>query len=213
MTRVVWNDPTERIIHGGLDRGMLYRALEPGLPWNGLISVDESSSGGETQGYYIDGIKHLNNVAPEEYTATLSAFSRPKEFAPCEGLNGDNNGLYFAQQPRQSFGLSYRSGVGNGVAALGSDHQIHLVYNAKTTPTTKNRKTLTNVSTPMTLSWGLTVLPVTIAGVRSTAHLVLETSEMEPSVLQEVEDALYGTPSSDPYLPTPLEMISFFAGG
>ena len=213
MARVVWDDPAEKFFHAGLDRGVLYPNEGPGVAWSGLIGVDEVSSGGETQGYYIDGIKHLNNIAPEEYTATVSAFSRPKEFSPCEGFSGDNNGLYFGQQKRQSFGFSYRSGVGNELVGLDYGYQIHLVYNAKTTPTTKNRKTLTNSVTPVTLTWGIVVLPVTIAGVRETAHLVLETAEIDPEVLTEVEDALYGTPSSAPYLPSPLEMISFFPGG
>lgn len=212
MTRVVWNDPAERFFHSGLDRGVLYLQGEAGVPWNGLVSVDEASSGGETQGYYIDGIKHLNNVAPEEYTATLNAFSSPPEFAPCDGFLSNGDGLYFGQQPRKSFGLTYRSGVGNGLVGLEYGHQIHLVYNAKTLPGSKQRKTLTNTASPMNLSWGLTVLPVTIAGRRATAHLVLETAEIDPGILSEIEDALYGTSSTDAYLPTPLEMISFFAG-
>lgn len=212
MTRVVWNDPAERFYQSGLDRGVLYPAGLPGVPWNGLIGVDEFSSGGETQGYYIDGIKHLNNASPEEYTATLTAFSRPRDFAECEGFAGTGDGLFFGQQPRKSFGLSYRSGIGNDLVGLAYGHQIHLVYNAMATPAAKNRKTLTNTTTPMTLSWGLTVLPVTIAGRRATAHLVLETADIDPEILTEIEDALYGTVSTDPYLPTPLEMISFFAG-
>lgn len=212
MTRVVWNDPIEKIFHAGLDRGMLYPNSGPGVPWNGLISVDEASSGGESQGYYIDGLKHLNNVSPEEYTATLNAFSRPREFAACEGFGGDGNGLYFGQQPRRSFGMSYRSAVGDGVAGLGRSHQIHLVYNAMATSMPKARKTLTATTDPSVMTWGLTVLPITIGGIRATAHLVIETEELSSSILSEIEDALYGNSTSNPYLPTPLELIDFIGG-
>lgn len=210
MTRIVWNEPGERVYEAGLDRGVLYIGSEPGVPWNGLISVDELSSGGENVGYYIDGIKYLNNVAPEEYTATLVAFAAPKEFSACDGYAGAGDGLYFGQQPRTPFGLSYRTGIGNDLVGMGFGYKLHFVYNAMVSPNTKSRKTLTDQTDPMQLSLPITVLPVTIAGRRATAHVVVDTREASSSVINDIEDALYGTSSSAPYLPTPLELIAFF---
>lgn len=113
MTRIKWGSVGERVFEAGCDRGVLYVDGADGVPWNGLISVSESSSGGDLAEYYIDGIKYLQLLAAEEFVATIEAFTYPDEFAACDGTRPVGNGLFMTQQPRRQFGLAYRTKIGN----------------------------------------------------------------------------------------------------
>ena len=60
MTAINWDSRSKRLYEAGLDRGVLYTRGNPGVPWYGLRSIEESIDGGEPQPYYMDGIKYLN---------------------------------------------------------------------------------------------------------------------------------------------------------
>ena len=55
MSRLSWGATGERIFEVGTDRGVLYLPDTPGVPWVGLISVEETSSGDPVEEYYLDG--------------------------------------------------------------------------------------------------------------------------------------------------------------
>ena len=73
MARLVWDNVGERFYEAGVDRGVLY-VDDVGTPWSGLVSVDETPTGGEARPFYIDGVKYLNLSAQEEFAATISAY-------------------------------------------------------------------------------------------------------------------------------------------
>lgn len=211
MSRLAWGTPGERFYEAGVDKGVLYIAGQPGVSWSGLISVSETPSGGAGKGYYFDGIKYLNVSSPEEYEATLSAFSSPPQFRPCAGELAIHNGLIATQQPRLPFGLSYRTRVGNDIAGSDYGYKIHLVYNALAAPAQRPYRTLGGSPDPAVFSWAITTKPPPMSGYKPTAHLVIESMTTDPDVLSEIEDLLYGTESTDPTLPTPNDLIAIFA--
>lgn len=207
MTRLIWGNVGERFYEAGADRGVLYVPGEPGAAWSGLKAVRESVSGGEPTPYYQDGIKYLNVAAGEEFIATIEAFSAPAEFAVCDGTAQVANGLFVSQQPRKTFGLSYRSLIGNDVDGLDHGYKIHLVYNCLAAPSERNNTTISDTPSPVALSWGVTTVPKYISGNRPTAHLILD-SRIVPSItMMEIEDILYGTELIDAALPSPEELI------
>lgn len=212
MPRLSWGAVGEKFYETGVDQGVLYVSGEPGVAWVGLISVDESPSGGEARPYYMDGVKYLNLSVAEEFEATLNAFNSPLLFGPCDGVVPIQNGLFVTQQARKQFGLSYRTRVGNDIK--GSDHayKIHLVYNALASPSSRNNVTLGDSSEPSTFSWAITTLPPSITGYKRTSHLVIDSRVTDPELLSEVEDILYGNDSDAPSLPTPDELIVIFNG-
>lgn len=211
MSRLIWSAAGERFFETGVDRGVFYRGDIPGVPWNGLVSVSESPTGAEPKPYYLDGIKILNVAGAEEFEATLEAFSRPLEFGICEGVASVQNGLFAAQQPRQSFGLSYRTRVGNDTEGQEHAYKIHLVYNALAGPSEKANATISDSVEPVTLSWPITTLPPAMTGFKPTAHLIVDSRLTEPELLVEFEDLVYGSNSSNPALPTPNELLALFA--
>jgi hypothetical protein len=208
MTRINWGTVGERFYEIGLDRGVLYVDEAAGVPWVGLIAVSESPSGGDPSPYYIDGAKYLNLSTTEEFEATLTAYTRPPEFYPCEGEKSIHNGLYVCQQPRKPFGMCYRTKVGNDIA--GSDHayKIHVVYNALVAPAQKSNNTMSASVDPTKFSWNITTVAPAITGFKRTAHLVIDSRYVDPDALLDAEDILYGDESTSARLPDPNELIS-----
>ena len=211
MSRLTWGAIGERFYEMGVDHGVLYLANQIGVAWTGLTSVEEAPSGGEPKPYYIDGIKFLNIAAAEEFEATLNALFSPPEFAVCDGISAVQNGLFATQQPRVSFGLSYRTRLGNDVDGADHAYKIHLVYNALAAPSDRPNKTLGDSVDPTIFSWGITTLPPSVTGLKPTAHFVIDSRSTDPIKLSNVEDILYGSDVVSASLPTPDELIAIFA--
>lgn len=208
MTRLSWNNVGERFFEAGVDRGVLYVGTADGVPWNGLVSVDESPSGGELQAYYMDGVHYLSSVSPEAFEATLTAFYSPPEFDPCDGNKALALGLSAGRQKRVPFGLSYRTMLGNDVDGQSHGYKIHILYNLIAGPAPRSYSSIDDNPDPMTLSWKIISKPESIAASAPSAYLILNTMEANPGAVSQLEDILYGTSTTPPRLPLPAEVIS-----
>lgn len=211
MSRLIWGTYGERFYEAGVDRGVLYVAGLSGVAWNGLLSVAESPSGGDATPYYIDGVKYLNISSSEEYEAVLTALSHPAQFEACNGSLMIHNGLFATQQPRKSFGLSYRTLVGNDSNGIDHGYKLHLVYGALAAPSQRTNRSLGGSAEPSAFSWSITTKPPAVAGLKRTAHYVIDSRSTDSVILAEIEDLLYGTETEDAELPTPDELIAIFA--
>lgn len=209
MPRLIWSETGERIYETGVDRGVLYVDGQPSVPWIGLISIVEKPSGGSQRAFYIDGVKYLNIPSADEFEATINAFTYPDEFAHCEGTTRIHSGLFVTQQPKKSFGLSYRTKIGN---SLTSDYgyKIHIVYNAIASTSQRTYKTLNDLADPTDFSWDITTRPPAMTGYKSTAHLIVDSRYTNPATISAVEDILYGTDSYAARLPSLAELVDIF---
>lgn len=206
--RMEWNKAGERFFETGVDRGVLYPRLGPGVPWNGLVSVSENTSGGEMESLYFDGVKWRDLTANEEFQATLEAYSSPSEFSACDGQKTLAPGLYATQQPRETFGLSYCTLIGNDLVGTEYGYKIHVVYNCTAAPSGRSNKTVAANANPDTRSWTLETVPVPTNAYRPTAHLAVDTSKITPARIAALEAVLYGDETNDPRLPLPPEIIT-----
>jgi hypothetical protein len=208
MTELIWDAMGTRFMEHGLDHGVLYPNVGPGVPWNGLTGVSNKSTGGPPEEYYFDGVKYVTVPQREEFAATLEAFTYPDEFASCEGVSTDGNGLFFDQQNREQFGLSYRTLRGNDQdQEVG--YKLHLVYNAQASPTNRPYTTNSDSPDPLKFSWDLTTTPIKITGYRPTAHIVVDSTKMDPNLIKYLEGMIYGSPGNDAYLPIMDDVIAF----
>jgi hypothetical protein len=209
MPRLGWDAVGTRFYEAGVDRGVLYVAGQPGVVWNGLTSVNESPSGGDPRPYYIDGVKYLNLSAPEEFEATITAFTYPDEFEACDGSVQPRQGMFLTHQRRKSFGFSYRSMIGND---LGDNfgYKLHIVYNALASPTDRNHGSLKEQNDPDDFSWKITTKPPATEGYKRTGHIVIDSRTTDATVLSQIEDILYGTDSDSARIPTFDELISVY---
>jgi hypothetical protein len=210
MPRISWDDPGERFYEAGLDRGVLYVDNQPGVPWNGLISVTEKPSGGTATAYYIDGEKYLNVASPEEFSGSISAFTYPDEFEGCDGTVAADFGLYVTNQPRKPFSFAYRTAVGNDEAGANLAYKLHLIYNALATPSQRANNTLTDSPSPVNFSWDFTTNPPGMPGFKPSAHVIIDTRIAHPGSVSDVENILYGTDTDAARIPMLDELIAIF---
>ena len=217
MTRVEWNKPGERQFEAGVDRGVLYPRVGSGVPWNGLVSVSENTSGGELESLYFDGMKYLDIVAAEDFQATVEAYGAPAAFNPSDGVKALAPGLYATQQPRTMFSMSYRTLLGNDLVGQDYGYKLHLVYNCTATPSSVTYKTLADDITPDPRSWSVYTVPPLANTFKPTAHLVIDSTKVDPYLLENLETVLYGRdatperPAIQPSLPTVTEIINILS--
>lgn len=211
MTRINWNTPSERYFESGVDRGVLFVTPDLGVPWNGLISVNEEGSGGEARASFVDGVKFRNIASKEQFVATIEAFTAPKEFGVCDGTLPIRTGLYATRQRRKPFNFAYRTQIGNAVDGQSHSYLIHLVYNALAAPSAKGRQSWSDQIEAMNLSWSVTTRPPVISGYRPTSHFIVDARETDPFELEAFEAQLYGSDASDARLPLPDELVTMFS--
>ena len=209
MSRLDWDALGTRFYDAGVDRGVLYVDGQPGVVWNGLTSVNENPTGGDPKPYYIDGVKYLNYSAPEEFEATITAFTYPVEFEVCDGSVQPREGMFLTHQRRKSFGFSYRSLIGNDQSE-NFGYKLHIVYNALVSPTNREHGTLKEQSDPSDFSWKVTTKPPAMAGYKRTSHIVLDTRTTDPTIIEAIEDILYGSDEDAARIPTFEELIGVY---
>lgn len=209
MPRLAWSTVGAKYYEAGVDRGVLYVGTDSGVAWMGLISVDENPSGGDPESAYVDGFKYLNRAAFEEFSATLTAFTYPDAFDQCDGMTQPRGGLFLAQQRRKSFGLSYRTMIGNELTSE-AGYKIHIVYNALASPSSRTNSTIHDSVDPSNFSWNLSTRPPPIPDYKPTAHIVVDTRFSDPEVVSAIEDILYGTDADTARLPDFAELLTVF---
>lgn len=186
----------------GVDRGVLYVG-DAGYVWNGLVSVDEEKNASDVRSLFLDGVNFLNVLTGRFYSASVSAFSVPKEFMGCLGLQAVNPGFNLTRQPKSRFGFSYRVLKATG-------YNLHLVYNCLVTVNDRENTTLSDTTDPVMASLTINASPPALPAYKPTAHFILDSERVSPDTLNDIENLLYGTPSTSPTFPTAAELLSYF---
>lgn len=230
MSKIIWDAAGEHKYENGVDHGVLY-ALDQhtaagatwknGVAWNGLTSVTQSPEGAEPTAIYADNIKYLNILSVEDFKATIEAYTYPDEFAACDGsaeLLADS-GIFLDQQERKLFCLAYRTKIGNDLTPE-AGFKIHLIYNALAAPSERAYETINDSPEAATFSWEISTTPVEVAGMKPTAHLVIDSTKVDPAKLTKIMDALFGVDAdsehgieaSDPHILMPSDILTILQG-
>lgn len=210
MERLKWNSIGDRRFETGVDRGVLYVDGRAAVPWNGLISIDRKSTGGDATPVYMDGVKVSNEHTPEDFFATIQAYTYPEEFEECDGMVFTQDGLGFGEQPRKPFGLTYRTLIGNDVDGVDYGYKIHILYNAMVTPSSAPMSTLSGDPDAAIFSWNVSSTPAVTENIRPTAHFVIDSTKVKSDTLSFIEDALYGSSTTIARLPSSTELVTLF---
>lgn len=211
MPKLVWDKTGERLYETGVKQGVLYpidnKGTYPkGVAWNGLTNVTESPSGAEATALYADDIKYLNLISTEEFGGTIEAYTYPDEFAECDGSASLATGVYIGQQPRKTFGFSYRTTLGNDVDNNNYGYKLHLVYGALASPSEKAYATINDSPEAITFSWEFSTTPVNVTGFKPTACITIDSTKVDPQKLAALEAILYGGDEAEARLPLPDEV-------
>lgn len=203
MFKLAWDQIGERVYETGVDHGVIYpfdkttKKYNNPVAWNGLTAVTESPSGAEPSPLYADNIKYLNLISAEEFGATVESYTYPDKFADLDGTAEIAKGVRVGQQARGTFGMSYRTTVGNDTENEEYGYKIHLIYGATATPSEKGYNTRNDSPDAITFSWTLNTVPVDVPGLKPTASLTIDSTKVDKAKLTQLENILYGTTAAE----------------
>ena len=211
MSKLAWDKTGERFYETGVKNAVLYPQGEggvynKGVAWNGITAVTESPSGAESTPLYADDTKYLNLVSAEEFGATIEAYTYPDEFAECDGSAEIAPGVTIGQQARKTFGLCYRTAIGNDVDNNDHGYKLHMIYGALAAPSEKAYATINDSPEAITFSWEVTTTPVAVTGLKPTASLTIDSTKVDAVKLAALEAILYGSDEEEARLPLPDEI-------
>lgn len=218
MAKIVWDQTGQKTYETGVKNGVLYPQGEggtypKGVAWNGLTAVTESPSGAESNPLYADNIKYLNLISAEEFGATIEAYTYPEEFAECDGSAEIAPGVTIGQQARKTFGMSYKTTLGNDTNGNEYGYKLHLIYGALAAPSEKAYATINDSPEAITFSWEVTTTPVAVTGLKPTASLTIDSTKVDKDKLAALEDILYGKGEAEARLPLPNEIAELMKTG
>jgi hypothetical protein len=201
MGALTWDETGKRLYETGVRKGVLYvmdnSGIYPkGVAWNGLTAVTESPSGADSNPLYADDIKYLDLRSAEEFGATIEAYTYPDEFAECDGTAELTKGVTVGQQARKTFGLCYRTVLGNDVSNDAYGYKLHLIYGATASPSEKGYQTVNDSPEAIEFSWEISTTPVafvTNTQYKPTSLLVIDSSKFTESAAKKKLDDLENT--------------------
>ena len=213
MAILVFDAVGSRFFETGVKNGVLFvqgadGEYENGVVWNGLTAVTESPSGAEATPLYADDMKYVVLYSTEEFGATIEAYTYPEEFEQCDGSAQLGEGVTIGQQQRKSFGLVYKTVIGNDVQGQDLGYKIHIIYGAKAAPSEKAFATINDSPEAVTFSWEVSTVPVPVEGHKPTSTLVIDSTKVDAEKLAAIEAKLFGSESEESTLPLPNEIAN-----
>lgn len=204
MAKINWSETGKRFFEAGIDRGVFYPNNNAGVSWDGLVAVQETPTDSDLAESHYDGQKFVARRRSGSYSASIEAYSYPKEFDDYNGRVGVSSA-----QNRDAFNFSYRSLIGSDVDGISHGYLIHLVYNALAAPTTSAYKTESTSTEVAMFSWQISTRPIAIKDTYGS-HLIIDTRVAYPWAVEALEGILYGNDISPPTLPSPEYIIDLF---
>ena len=197
MSRIRW-DVAQGVHDGGVDHAVLYLPGRSGVPWNGLISVTEPITDWGSTHLYFDGQVIGSIERSPDFDFSISAYTYPDEFELCLGIDD-----IYDQQPKQSFGLVYRTGTHG-------KEKLHLAYNSRVKSNPKDHSSIGFNTTANVFRWDIHSTPLVFPKMKPTAHLIVDLNSSLDRAIELLVDTLYGTDVKDPSLPNPYDIFRIF---
>ena len=207
MTKLKWDEIGKRLYETGCDRGVLYLQANDGtypngVAWNGLTGIDEAPSGADKTDLWADNLKYLSLRAAEDFGYTIKAYTYPDEFEQCDGSASPVEGMTVYQQVRKTFGMSYRTLIGNDVKNTDYGYKIHLVYGSTVSPSSRSYATVNDSPEAIEFSWEASTIavPITVVeGFKATAEVTIDSTKCPDDKLKALEAILYGDDGTATY--------------
>lgn len=218
---LAWDATGTKQFQTGVDHCVLYPmdtngTYPEGFAWNGITNITKSPSGAESTPLYADNTKYLNLLSAEELSLTLGAYMYPEAFEECDGSKEAVLGVKFGQQDRKTFGLCWRTLLGNDVLGQSLGYKLHLVYGCTAAPSEQAFQTVNDSPEAIEFSWEINTTPVTISGYKPFVSIEIVSTEANATKLAAFEAILYGatgTPDVKARLPLPSEVLTLMAPG
>lgn len=217
MSALVWDGVGQKWYETGVSKVALYPIAESGsgygngVAWNGVTGVTEKPTGADTTDIYADNAMYASLRSAEKFEFGITAYTYPDEWAACDGSASPVAGVNIFQQTRKTFGLTYRTEIGNDEAG-DAGYIIHLLYGCTAAPSERAYKTTNESPEAIEFSWDCKTIPVSVSGYKPVAHMEIDSRKFKESSkaskLAAFEKTLYGDTSSQATLPLPAAVIA-----
>lgn len=226
--KMKWDQLGEKKYEIGVDHVVLYPQLNgtypKGVAWSGVTNITENPSGAEDNKLYADNIPYLNLKSAEEYGVTIECYYYPDEWEACNGESELASGVILGQQRRNTFGLSYRSKIGNDTENEDYGFKLHLVYGCSSAPSERTHESINESPDAGTFSFEVSTIPVDVPGVgpdgkpfKPVSCITIDSTKIDKEMMAKIEAILYGTDGTeegddgtDGRLPLPAELKEIF---
>lgn len=192
MAMLIWDAVGTRKYNTGVDRGVLWvgtvnsttgaTTWGSGVAFQGLRNVDANPDGADEQAFYADNIKYLSLRGVENFGGTIGCYYTPEEFDVCDGTASLTNGVKIGQQVRKPFCFAYRTLVGNDTQGTDLGYEVHIVYNATVSPSSRSNSTVNESPEPLELSYDFTTNPINVGidgtTYRPVSHIVVSSPSL-----------------------------------
>lgn len=214
MVRIKWDQVGERLYETGTKQGVLFVQTPTGeygagVPWNGLSSVKQQNDGAEPTDIYANDKKYLSLYSQENARGSIDAYTYPEEFEVCDGSATVTPGVHVGQQQRRAFGLAYSTVVGNDTQGNAYGKKLHLLYNVRVSPSSRDYETINETPAALTMTWEYQTTPVDLSelDLDPAAAITVDSTVVGDDEFKALEDMLYGTEALEPSFPSPQEVI------
>lgn len=217
MAVLVFDDTGNRKFETGVDHGVLYilntenGLYDTGFAWNGLTEIKEKPAGAAANPAYADNLKYMNLLSIETFSGEITAFTYPDAFGGCDGTSEPTSGVLIGQQPRSTFGLSYRTQLGNDLNS-NAGYKLHLVYGALASPSEKDYQTINDSPAGVAFTWAFDCTGVSATDYAAVSLITIDSTKVDGTALDDLLDLLYGTSGTNPSLPSPDAVAAIFSG-
>jgi hypothetical protein len=171
------------------------------VPWDGLVRVTENENEADPRSLYFDGTMYGLDQDKGDFSLTVESFTYPSIFEDHILAFNDARTMLNTEADDKPFSFSFRVNSARG-------YKIHIVYNISAVIDGTSYTTVGDSMTLTPFSFKLSTIPVSIAGVRESSHLILDTRYASPSAIVEVENLIYGTSKTKPTLPSVSELVA-----
>lgn len=188
--KLIWDEVGTRKYNTGVDRGVLWvgsfnastgkTTWADGVAFQGLRNVDANPDGADEQAFYADNIKYLSLRGVENFGGSIGCYYTPEEFDVCDGTASLTTGVKIGQQVRKPFCFAYRTLVGNDTQGTDLGYEVHIVYNATVSPSSRSNQTVNESPEPLELSYDFTTNPINVEGTsyRPVSHIVVSSPSL-----------------------------------
>ncbi len=214
MAALEWDKAGERFYENGVDHCALYPqdatgSYPKGVAWNGVTGITESPDGAEANDIYADNMKYGSLRSTETLGLTIEAYTYPDEFAILDGTASPVKGVYLGQQKRGSFGLAFRTQIGNDTMTEADDgYKLHLIYGCTASPSERAYETINDSPDAISFSWEIDTTPVAVKGFKSVSNITISSLDCDAEKLAALEKILYGDTETEARLPKPDEVLT-----
>jgi hypothetical protein len=219
MAKMQWDVDGTREFESGVSQVALFPmtdgAYDTGVPWSGVTGITENPSGADTTDLWADNIKYASLQSAERFAFGIEAYDYPDEWAECDGSKEVAPGVFIGQQTRKSFGLVYRTEIGDDAhPGLDKGYKLHIIYNSTATPSGRNYATINENPDAISMSWDANSTPaktdikIDDKEVKACSTIVIDSTKVAKEKMTTLVNMIYGGENTQPTMPTPSVVYS-----